>query len=594
MYENFFGFTERPFQLVPNPAYLFLSKSHEEALAHLSYAASQGDGFVEITGEVGTGKTTLCRAFLEKLGPETEVAYIFNPKLTPVQLLKSINEELNIDSKAETTQELVVQLNKFLLHKKREGKSVILLIDEAQNLSRDTLEQLRLISNLETSTSKLIQIILVGQPELKQLLDSPTMRQLSQRIALSCHLRPLNLAETRAYIQHRLWVASRNAKSIITPWACLAVYRFSRGLPRLINIACDRALLTAFGLGISTVTRPIARKAILELSSRRRFRSRSMLRRESLGTLAGLTLGLFLLYLFPFSFLSEQGTVSENLSPTFSIQATTDLPKSASKGHNDTLENAGLQRAAATRSPEHNGSAYLVAAKESSPGVQMSLAEYFNDTSALESRKAALQAVLAAWHLSDVISPTQSDLNDPGDFFRTVGNQNGLRIMQVQSDLELLKKLNLPAILKCSLPQGTSPLFAALTRVKGDSLLFETSDPELTIQSSKQQFEVYWDGEAYVLWKNFLNLEGMIPREHSKEDLANLKDLLQEIGFQDLGGPLTFNDRMQEAVQQLQARHGLQVDGLVGPRTKIMLYNELDHLQIPRLITPSGNIEDKP
>ena len=173
MYKNFFGFKERPFQLLPNPVYLFLSRSHEEALAHLIYAMSQGDGFVEITGEVGTGKTTLCRAFLEKLNENTEAAYIFNPKLDSVQLLKTINDEFGISSEADNSKDLIDTLNAFLMGKKAEGKKAILVIDEAQNLDKDVLEQIRLLSNLETTTSKLLQIILVGQPELGEMLAWP-------------------------------------------------------------------------------------------------------------------------------------------------------------------------------------------------------------------------------------------------------------------------------------------------------------------------------------------------------------------------------------------------------------------------------------
>ena len=172
MYENFFGFKERPFKLVPNPAYLFLSKSHEEVLAHLTYSVIQGDGFMEITGEVGTGKTTLCRAFLENLDNNTKAAYIFNPNLTSVQLLKTINNEFGINADADNTKDLIDTLNSFLIMQKTQGKNTILLIDEAQNLTKEVLEQLRLLSNLETAKHKLLHIILVGQTELKKKLNS--------------------------------------------------------------------------------------------------------------------------------------------------------------------------------------------------------------------------------------------------------------------------------------------------------------------------------------------------------------------------------------------------------------------------------------
>ena len=204
MYKRFFRLKENPFRLVPNPAYLFLSKCHEEAMGHLVYAISHGDGFVEISGEVGTGKTTLCRALLENLEENIEAAYIFNPKLNSIDLLKTINDEFGIRSDPDNTKALIDILNEFLIKKSTEGKKVILIIDEAQNLSKEVLEQVRLISNLETTTQKLIQIILIGQTELNDMLKSPELRQLAQRISLSCYLTPLSRKETEAYIRYRI------------------------------------------------------------------------------------------------------------------------------------------------------------------------------------------------------------------------------------------------------------------------------------------------------------------------------------------------------------------------------------------------------
>ena len=268
MYNSFFSFKERPFKLVPNPAYLYLSQSHEEALAHLTYAIASGDGFVQITGEVGTGKTTLCRAFLEQLDDNHEAAYIFNPKLDALQLLQSINDEFGIRSDLNTVKELIDHLNHFLMEKRAEGKKVLLLIDEAQKLNEDVLEQLRLLSNLETRQDKLIQIILVGQPELGETLDSYDLRQLSQRITLACHIMPLTYKETKNYIQHRINIASRKNGIPFDSAAFRTIYKYSRGIPRLVNIACDRSLLTAFGLNKKRISGRIARMATLELASR--------------------------------------------------------------------------------------------------------------------------------------------------------------------------------------------------------------------------------------------------------------------------------------------------------------------------------------
>ena len=236
MYNEFFGFKEKPFSLVPNPAYLFLSKTHEEAMAHLVYALSQGEGFAEITGEVGTGKTTLCRALLENLDENTESAYIFNPKLDSIQLIKAINDEFGIPSDADNIKDLTDTLNSFLIEKKADGKDIVLLIDEAQNLSREVLEQLRLLSNLETSQYKLLQIILIGQPELKGMLESHDLRQLRQRITLSCHLNPLTFRETKEYIIHRLKTAALNHVTDFAPGA-IPIW-FDPAEPQMVPIVC--------------------------------------------------------------------------------------------------------------------------------------------------------------------------------------------------------------------------------------------------------------------------------------------------------------------------------------------------------------------
>ncbi len=267
MYKKYFGFKERPFQLVPNPAYLYISPSHEEALAHLSYAVSQGDGFIAITGETGTGKTTICRAFIENLDDHSEVAYIFNPKLTSAELLKTICDEFGINlPSGYTNKDLFDAFNGFLLGKRVEGKHVMLIIDEAQNLSREVLEQVRLLSNLETNKEKLLQIVLVGQPELDDLLGSYELRQLNQRIALSCRLIPLTYEESVKYIQHRIRIASRREGVSFTGPALRKIHTFSRGIPRLIHIVCDRALLTAFVANSEKITGDIVDVAIRELT----------------------------------------------------------------------------------------------------------------------------------------------------------------------------------------------------------------------------------------------------------------------------------------------------------------------------------------
>ena len=273
MYNKFFGFKEKPFKLVPNPAYFYLSKSHEEAMAHLNYAISQGDGFVEITGEVGTGKTTLCRTFLDSLNGGVEAAYIFNPKMGPKQLLRTIIEEFGIQTRSDNTKDLIDMLNAFLMKIKASGKKAILLIDEAQNLNRNVLEQLRLLSNLETNRDKLLQIILVGQPELAEMLNSHALRQIGQRITLSYQLSPLTFKECKEYIQYRINVAAQKSAIKFDRSAYRQIFKYSKGIPRLINIVCDRSLLTAFVMNQFKISATVAKASVKELATRGQTRN---------------------------------------------------------------------------------------------------------------------------------------------------------------------------------------------------------------------------------------------------------------------------------------------------------------------------------
>ncbi len=278
MYCEHFGFTEKPFSITPNPRFIFLSKNHREVFAHLLYGIRNRCGFIEVTGEVGTGKTTVLRTLLEQLsGDDYRLAFIFNPSLTAQELLRSINREYGIVADAPTATELLEALNDFLLRENAAGRTVVLVIDEAQNLQPVVLEQIRLLSNLETETDKLIQIVLVGQPELGWMLEQPGLRQLSQRITVRYHLKPLDFEDAGIYIRHRLEIAGVRDRDLFTPQAVRLIYRYSRGYPRLINVVCDRALLVAYGEETREVSAEMVRGAIREL--RRQARPAPLWRR---------------------------------------------------------------------------------------------------------------------------------------------------------------------------------------------------------------------------------------------------------------------------------------------------------------------------
>jgi len=265
MYNQFYGFGEAPFNITPDPRFLFMSDRHREAFNHILFGIRERKGFIQLTGEVGAGKTTVCRAILEELGPTVKTALILNPVLTSGQLLKTILHELGLPAPRADRVTYLATLNRFLLEQLALGNDVVLLIDEAQDLELELLEQIRLLSNLETDQRKLLQIVLVGQPELRDKLDDRRLRQLRQRITVRYHLAPLSLAETERYILHRLHVAGGNGRPSFNRWAFRSIHRYSGGVPRLINAVCDKALLCGYITGADELRLAHVRRAIREL-----------------------------------------------------------------------------------------------------------------------------------------------------------------------------------------------------------------------------------------------------------------------------------------------------------------------------------------
>ncbi len=269
MYNSFFGFRESPFNITPDPRFLFLSNRHQEAYNHLLFGIQERKGFIQITGEVGAGKTTICRAILEQLDSHYRTALILNPVLTSTQLLRTVLTEFGLQPKRDRASCLEV-LNRFLLSEISAEREVVLVIDEAQDLSAELLEQVRLLSNLETDQRKLLQIVLIGQPELRHKLEAKGLRQLRQRITVRYHLSPLSPEETVRYIQHRLRVAGGDSRPIFSRWAMSRIHHYSHGVPRLINAVCDKALLCGYVLGTDHLAGRHVGRAIRELEGRAR------------------------------------------------------------------------------------------------------------------------------------------------------------------------------------------------------------------------------------------------------------------------------------------------------------------------------------
>ena len=266
MYQSYYGFKEMPFNITPDPRFLYLSPTHQEALQHLKYGVREKKGFIVLVGEVGCGKTTLCRVFLNELDPaHYDTALILNPRVTETQMLKAILTDLGETKLARSQVDLVAQMNRVLLARIEAGRDIVLIIDEAQNLSFHVLEQIRLLSNLETDKQKLLQIVLMGQPELKTVLAREELRQLRQRILVHYELHPLSLNDVQHYIQHRLTLAGSMGRPSFTKWALRAIHRGSKGIPRIVNNLCDKAILSAFIRGSDEVNYWDVRRAIRDM-----------------------------------------------------------------------------------------------------------------------------------------------------------------------------------------------------------------------------------------------------------------------------------------------------------------------------------------
>lgn len=630
MYDAFFSLKEKPFKLVPNPEFLFLGKSHEEALAHLTYATSQGDGFVEITGEVGTGKTTLCRVFLEDLEKDDiEVAFIFNSKLDADQLLKAILKELGIRSDASGAAELTAELNNYLLEKKSRGKSVILLIDEAQNLGSKTLEQLRLLSNLETTRSKLLQIILVGQPELRELLDSYEMRQLRQRINLSYHIRPMTRTETFNYIAHRINVASRKPQELFSHAALKAVYRFSRGIPRLINIVCDRSLLTAYSLGRKKVTPAMVKLAIDELNMNVQPvpRSGPAWGKVATGFIAlMLVMGIFVAAMkyIPVNFVAavsmadkpvplpetpdKASPSADTLIDQSSIRETQakekfrEQPVQENKQSDrlvpgvaatETLSNTATVQPGVNGSPQTGlpGTTAdpLYSDRHSKTAVPVEKGDAKDVLSALApaaTRENAFACIASLWtgqpagDLDSLAEQVDSDLH----FFKLAAVQHGFQIMRIRAGTDQVKMFNLPAILSVLLPDDPRKKFLGVERItpEGEFILFPRLESK-KYRVDPEQLKPFLDGYMYIAWKDYFGYDRVISPLASKDSILSIKLLLPDIGYPMKNMAPVYDRDVRQAIKQIQKNYGLAEDGLVGPLTKIALLSKKREKSTPYL-----------
>ncbi len=538
MYTGFYGLREKPFSLAPDPRYLFLSASHREALAHLLYGIEEGEGFIEVIGQVGTGKTTLCRTLLDRIGSDAEIAYIFNPSPSEVELLAAINREFGLPTAVRTRTDLLDSLNQFLVEKNASGRRVLLVIDEAQNLDPAVLEQVRLLSNLETDRAKLLQIVLIGQPELEENLSRSDLRQLRQRITVRWSLRPLSRPEVKEYVEHRLRVAGLADPQLFKSGALRALTRASRGIPRLINALADRALLAGYTEGRREIDARLIRRAARELPATELggWRATTGLRR-------GLAAGL----------------VAAGLAAGF--LATAFLPRSRP---------APAAAAVVTPAPA------AVTPSGLSPVSAAPLPSRIDSISPNASAADALEALLGAWGYKQ---PVGGEL-DPNLFPDAVRSVSPLLVLATRGTPEMLTALDLPAILELETKTGERRYVALISLEDGGLAHLGMATDELELD--REQLQRVWTGRLFYLWTNFESLPALTS-EMKGPAVRWLQARLTELGYLKSGDATgDYDELTANAVKEFQRATSLQVTGEVGPETLIALYQALDYTT-PRL-----------
>lgn len=519
MYKEYFGLKEAPFSIAPDPHYFYISEGHREALAHLMYGINSNSGFVLLTGEVGTGKTTVCRCLIEQMPEDCEVAFILNPKLSSVELLAAICDEFRISypKGTETVKDLVARINDFLFLIHETDRKAVLIIEEAQNLSVEVLEQIRLLTNLETSQRKLLQIIMLGQPELKKTLARPELRQLSQRITARFHLGPLAKHEIAAYVNHRLSVAGLVRGELFPQPVMKMLYGLTNGVPRLINVICDRALLGAYTQGLESVDKKTLVTAANEVSGKRNNRW-------------------------------QQKTVYPWIAAIFLIA----LIVAGAAYYIQSLMHT------TTREPT------MASAKTV---VNTSGEDKQSPTTLVSSRERAYQSLFNTWQITYDQKNSLTACEQ--------AQKQGLFCHEGKGTLETLRQINKPVLLRLIDTQGKD-YYLTLTSLHGDNVTYamdnETKSGDINeiIRKWAGDYEILWrlpkeytdtlkpgGSGPFVTWldKQLASLEG-------KKARSRLKNI--------------YDEEMVKKVKTFQTAAGLKPDGIVGPTTIAQLIIKTD------------------
>ncbi len=521
MYNEHFGLEETPFSIAPDPRYLYMSEQHREALAHLVYGFNSNGGFVLLTGDVGTGKTTICRCLLEQIPGNSAIAFIFNPKLSSVELLAAVCDEFGItyNKGSSSIKDLVDLINVFLLETHAKGVKAVLIVDEAQNLSADVLEQLRLLTNLETSQHKLLHVILLGQPELGTMLSEPALSQLSQRIIARYHLGPLMKKDIHAYVRHRLAVAGIR-KQIFTDSAIKKLYQFTGGVPRLINVICDRALLGTYTQEQDSVSKSTLSKAAHEVFGDSRGgplkRSRKPLAWAMMAVVIAGGIALASTY---FKKIPDTSVTSPVLET------------------------------------------------ESAPIPELDTFTWTVPEERVDSERLSLQSLYTLWN----IDKKPANIVDACSSAR----EYGLQCMKGLGSLKSLTNMNRPAVLKLFDNEDNS-FYVTLLAVDKDTANIRMGNEERTVALS--DIESRWLGEYTILWRPPSDFDMTFPAGQEGPEVIWLRKKIAALNNTVIKEPASavYDSGLVKDVRKFQVAQGLVPDGIVGPLTILHINTALD------------------
>lgn len=568
MYNEYFGFKETPFSIAPDPRYLYMSDQHREAFAHLLFGINSDGGFVLLTGEVGTGKTTVCRCLLEQLPQDCDVAFIINPRLSVEELLSTICDEFQIPYPANNTSNktFVDLINKYLLAAHSKSRKTVLIIDEAQNLSADVLEQMRLLTNLETNQRKLLQIIMLGQPELQAMLLRPELRQLAQRIIARYHLLPLTKYEVEAYVQHRLAVAG-SQRQLFTASSLVRLYRLSGGVPRLVNVLCDRALLGAYAQGKDGVD-----KATLVTAAREVFGESGWCVHRYRGLARSVMIGLVMLCggaLLATAYHNQKAVpILSRVVTKPQLQKTETVAEYRKPIPAASEKTVSQQQGSAATAHQD------VAAVKGEPAPLGKL-QWPPDQSIEESEGTASRVLFEQWGLSYQPHSGMTACHQ--------AETQGLACLSDHGSLDDLKQMNRPVILKLFDDQGRT-FYATLIALDGDAATFALGGEEKRVAIS--DIPLRWRGEYTLLWRSPPDYQWpvQVGAEGPMVDWLGARLAQLEGKADPPRKAVTFDQTLADEVKKFQLTQGLKPDGIVGPQTLIRLNGAL-HEGGPRLFT---------